>query len=71
MGLKKATQGNPQSDVEYIYHQYLLAFKKGVYNYIKEDHDLMTGQRIPRKYFSGGVRAAESQAMSVVGRMGS
>ncbi|MBI4308786.1 MAG: fructose-bisphosphatase class II, partial [Candidatus Omnitrophica bacterium] len=39
-----------------IYEQYLQAFKKGVYNYIKEDMDAATKQPIPRKYFSGGVR---------------
>ncbi|MBF0490322.1 MAG: hypothetical protein HQL15_06830, partial [Candidatus Omnitrophica bacterium] len=40
---------------EKIYKQYLKAFKKGVYNYIKEDKDLQTGETIPRKYFSGGL----------------
>ncbi len=39
---------------EAIYQQYLKAFKKGVYNYIKEDTDKYTHQTIPRKYFSGG-----------------
>jgi hypothetical protein len=39
---------------EKIYKQYLLAFKKGVYNYIKVDTD-RPGVSIPRKYFSGGV----------------
>ncbi|OGX09455.1 MAG: phosphoglycerate kinase, partial [Omnitrophica WOR_2 bacterium GWA2_53_43] len=37
-----------------IYAQYLEAFKKGVYNYIKEDYDPATREIIPRKYFSGG-----------------
>ena len=37
-----------------IYNQYLQAFKKGVYNYIKEDIDPLTNQTVPRKYFSGG-----------------
>ena len=37
---------------EAIYQRYLQAFKKGVFNYIKEDHDLMTQETIPRKYFS-------------------
>ncbi len=37
-----------------IYNQYLEAFKKGVYNYIKEEYDENTKQVIPRKYFSGG-----------------
>lgn len=40
-----------------IYDQYLAAFKKGVYNYIREDVDVKTQEVIPRKYFSGGVVA--------------
>ncbi len=40
---------------EKIYQQYLSAYKKGVFNYIKEDLDSTPGQRIPRKYFSGGM----------------
>jgi len=50
----KAPQGNPVNDVEAIYQRYLQAFKKGVYNYIKEDQDPITQEAIPRKYFSGG-----------------
>ena|GEM_PF-5540237 len=38
---------------EQIYQQYLEAYKKGVFNYIKEDSK-SDGQSIPRKYFSGG-----------------
>ncbi len=37
-----------------IYDQYVEAFKKGVYNYTREDFDPATQQIIPRKYFSGG-----------------
>ena len=37
-----------------IFQQYLLAYKKGVYNYIKEEPDPVSGEIIPRKYFSGG-----------------
>ncbi|MCR4338082.1 MAG: hypothetical protein NUV91_09795 [Candidatus Omnitrophica bacterium] len=39
---------------EKIYSQYLEAFKKGVYSYIKEEVDPATKQMIPRKYFAGG-----------------
>ena len=39
-----------------IYAQYVAAFEKGVYNYMKEDFDPATQQIIPRKYFSGGVK---------------
>jgi len=37
-----------------IYKQYLKSYKKGVYNYIKEEMS-PTNEVIPRKYFSGGV----------------
>ncbi len=36
---------------EDIYHQYLVAYKKGVYNFIREEEST----RMPRKYFSGGL----------------
>ncbi|MDO8801770.1 DnaJ domain-containing protein [Phenylobacterium sp.] len=49
-----AQAGIQRGDVEGIYQQYLKAFKKGVYNYIKEEQDPVTQQVIPRKYFSGG-----------------
>jgi len=38
-----------------IYNQYIEAFEKGVYNYVKEDYDFLTRKMIPRKYFSGGM----------------
>ena len=31
----KASEGNPPNDIEAIYDQYLAAYKKGVFNYIK------------------------------------
>ncbi|HLD88384.1 MAG TPA: hypothetical protein VI955_03610, partial [Candidatus Omnitrophota bacterium] len=49
----KGVDQDPKAN-EQIYQQYLKAFKKGVYNYIKEDTDKYTNQTIPRKYFSGG-----------------
>jgi len=48
-----------------IYQRYLQAFKKGVYNYIKEDIDSGTQETIPRKYFSGGVRFTDFAQMSL------
>ena len=44
---------DPQ-EKEKIYQRYLKAFKKGVYNYIKEEQDPLTQEIVPRKYFSGG-----------------
>lgn len=43
-------------DKEKIYQEYVKVFKKGAFNFIKEDVDPLTGQSIPRKYFSGGMR---------------
>ena len=42
------------SIVDQIYNQYMEAYKKGVFNYIKEDYDRLSNEMIPRKYFSGG-----------------
>ncbi len=42
-------------DPKMIYERYVEAFKKGAFNYIKDEHDPVTKQMIPRKYFSGGV----------------
>ena len=58
----KVPQGNPQNDVELIYQRYLKAFKKGVFNYIKEDTDTLTQETIPRKYFSGGLDMAMTKS---------
>ncbi len=49
-----------------IYHRYLQAFKKGVYNYIKEEPDPVTLQAVPRKYFSGGFALKVDAAMRTV-----
>jgi len=38
-----------------IYARYMEAYKKGVFNYIKEDYDRLSDEMIPRKYFSGGI----------------
>ena len=46
-----------------IYQQYLTAYKKGVFNYIK-DTDTSNGLSQPRKYFAGGIKANVSFAMT-------
>ncbi len=50
---------------EKIYQRYLEAFKKGVYNFIKEDRDPYTQQTVPRKYFSGGFEGKYAQVVQV------
>ena len=56
---------------EKIYKQYLQAYKKGVFNYIKEEFPPLDGEgkggvAIPRKYFSGGLIAVTDVAMATV-----
>ncbi|MBF0571365.1 MAG: hypothetical protein HQL12_05785 [Candidatus Omnitrophica bacterium] len=58
----KGIDQNPRNN-EAIYQQYLKAFKKGVFNYIKEDVDKYTNETIPRKYFSGGFERGEKVAI--------
>ncbi|MEW5894416.1 MAG: hypothetical protein AB1650_01475 [Candidatus Omnitrophota bacterium] len=48
-----------------IYEQYIEAFKKGAYNYIKEDFDPVSKQIIPKEYFSGGTTVDFDGAMLV------
>ncbi len=48
-------QASKDLNVDQIYQSYLQAFKKGTYNFIREEQDPLTQQSIPRKYFSGGV----------------
>ncbi|MEI8012700.1 MAG: hypothetical protein WCI27_09540, partial [Candidatus Omnitrophota bacterium] len=40
---------------EKIWSQYVESFKKGAYNYIRDEYDSATQEMIPRKYFAGGV----------------
>jgi len=54
---KGTVKGIDQNDVatnEAIYKQYLKAYKKGVFNFIKDDIDPATQENTPWKYFSGG-----------------
>jgi hypothetical protein len=64
--VKGIDQDDPKANEE-IYQKYITAFKKGVYNYIKEDTDKYTNQTIPRKYFAGGFQPnLSNEAMTVV-----
>ncbi len=38
-----------------IYEQYVKAYQKGVFNFVKEEFDLAQQTQVPRKYFSGGI----------------
>jgi len=62
----KGVDQDPRSNEE-IYQQYLKAYKKGAFNFIREDVDKYTNETIPRKYFSGGT-AGYDRAMSILNR---
>jgi hypothetical protein len=51
---------------EAIWKKYEEAYRRGVFNFIKEEPDALTGELIPRKYFSGGM--ADMAMARVVGR---
>lgn len=53
------------SDADRIYARYIQAFKKGVYNLIREEKDPVTGQPLPRKYFAGGLHMRMDNAMTI------
>ena len=53
-----------------IYQQYLAAFKKGVYDYIRRDYDQPSRKFIRRKYFSGGTNfASTTGVITTTGRV--
>jgi hypothetical protein len=58
-GKVKGIDQDPKNNQE-IYNQYVEAFKKGVFNMIKEDVDRYTQEMIPRKYFSGGLTGTKN-----------
>jgi len=65
---RKKTKGVEVADKnvdQEIYSQYLKSYKKGVYNYIKEEIS-PTNEVIPRKYFSGGVAWGNTAEMMQV-----
>jgi len=57
-----------KNNIESIYQRYLQAFKKGAYNYIKDDVDPVTQAEMPRKYFSGGFSGRVSPVMELANK---
>jgi len=60
----KGIEQDPKNN-EAIYQRYLRAYKKGVFNYIKEDVDRFNNENIPRKYFSGGTESYNDPTQGV------
>ncbi len=56
---------NDPLESEKIWAQYVEAFKKGAYDLIKEEQDTVSGELIPRKYFSGGVNYSQLTDLSM------
>ncbi|MEI6437424.1 MAG: CheR family methyltransferase [Candidatus Omnitrophota bacterium] len=52
-----------------VYARYVAAFRQGEVNTIREDMDALTGELIPRKYFSGGFSFDAAQAPVVIEAM--
>ncbi|MBF0533258.1 MAG: hypothetical protein HQL23_09240 [Candidatus Omnitrophica bacterium] len=60
---KNKTKGVDHNDPgakEQIYRQYLEAFKKGAFDYVKEETNPVTEETTSRKYFSGGIELAQA-----------
>ncbi|MCP4652057.1 MAG: hypothetical protein GY858_01555 [Candidatus Omnitrophica bacterium] len=47
-------EGDDPQIKEKVYNQYLEAYRKGVYNYIRKDYDPYLRKNLRRKYYSGG-----------------
>ena len=57
-----------KNEKEKIWQVYVAAFKRGAYSFIKEERDAVSGEVVPRKYFSGGMELAGiDRAMSFAG----
>lgn len=57
---------NDPQDQEAIFKRYLQAYKKGVFNIIQEEIDPKTYQKVPRKYFSGGLNIDAARAIRTI-----
>lgn len=50
----KGVEGSDPASKEKIYKQYVEAYKKGVYDYIKKEYSQASKKQVRRRYFSGG-----------------
>lgn len=61
---------NDPQNREVIFQQYLEAYKKGVFSFIREEIDRVSQESLPRRYFSGGAEwnhpVKREPAMSVL-----
>ncbi|MBF0522379.1 MAG: hypothetical protein HQL24_04895 [Candidatus Omnitrophica bacterium] len=66
--VKGVDQKDPKTNQE-IWNQYVKAFRKGVYNIIKEEYDPVSQSVIPKKYFSGGAASYATKAGDNFGKI--
>ncbi len=64
--VKGVDLSDPAKSQQKIYQNYVRAFKKGSFSFIKEEKDRFSGQVIPRKYFSGGFRRVGANAVPLI-----
>jgi len=70
---KSKVEGINQKDIsanQLIYEQYLQMFQEGIYSFIQEETDPATKELIPRKYFSGGLKATKVLRVDNVDNLG-
>lgn len=66
---RKKIDGINASDAqtaEQTYARYLKTFKKGVFNFIREEPEALTGQMIARRYFSGGAVGINQADLAII-----
>ncbi|MBF0331421.1 MAG: hypothetical protein HQL17_05740, partial [Candidatus Omnitrophica bacterium] len=56
---------NDPKEAEKIWAQYVEAFKKGVFDFVKDEKDPVSNEVIPHKYFAGGVNLMKVDYASV------
>ncbi|MBI4309267.1 MAG: hypothetical protein HY591_02935, partial [Candidatus Omnitrophica bacterium] len=61
--VKAGVNAPNQQEKDQIFQRYLQAYKKGVFNYIKEEKE-QGARTVPRKYFSGGLGGVSAIAQS-------
>jgi hypothetical protein len=66
--VKTGINVNDKSEKDQIFQRYLTAYKKGVFNYIKDDITQTDQTQQPRKYFSGGLNLFQGDAAQIIRR---
>lgn len=60
----KGVDNADAQDVDVLYREYIKAFKKGVYDFVRKEYDPEIKRKIKRHYFSGGFTVAQTDIES-------